>query len=50
MLYERQTVWGWVGLFRGGVELEVRHDAPERSAWWITSAGVSLGAARWGMA
>jgi hypothetical protein len=50
MLYSRTVATGWIGFFRGSLELELRMDLPVAIAWWSTTQGPSLGLARWGSA
>lgn len=50
LLYSRDVPTGWIAIFRGGLELELRTDLPRPAARWFSPRGVSLGWVQWGSA
>lgn len=50
LLYSRDVPTGWIALFRGGLELELRVDCEKPIVWWSTIRGPAFGHARWGLA
>lgn len=50
MLLSRDVPTGWIAIFKGGLELELRTDLVRPVVRWFSRTGAPLGFARWGEA